>query len=168
MSNADSEDLHALATPEQSARLRRAWRLQHLGWAIIAAIVLAGAIGLFGSGPFSSTTRSAQGLSLEFDRFVRYQSPFTLRIDIPVPAGSSQAELSLPRSYFDAIQIESMLPTPVQVLTEADAVSFLFAVVPSATSLSVSIHAEPTGVGLLRGELVAGGRSLPFTQLAWP
>lgn len=168
MSDADSEDLQALARPEQFARMHWKWRLQHLGWAGISLIVLAGAAGLFGSGPLNSTTHSAQGLTVELDRFVRRQAPFTLKIDIPVPAGSTQAELSLPRSYLDAIEISSVVPRPFQVVTEAHAVRFHFAVDPTASSLPVFIHAEAIEVGVLDGELVAGGQRLPLTQFAWP
>src|SRR5690606_1824549 len=113
----------------------RKWRFQHSGWALIAAIVLAGAAGVFGSGPISATTRSANGLSLECDRFIRRGAPFTLKAIVTVPRGAAEARLSLSRRYFDGIRITSSMPEPVQVVTAPDAVTFVFAVADDASTL---------------------------------
>ena len=167
MSEAKSEDLHALATPEQLARLRRRWRLQHLGWALVTALVIAGAAGVFGSGPLSATTRSVDGLSLEFDRFVRRGAPFSLRAILTVPPGASEARVSLSRRYFDGIRIESMLPSPIQVVSGPEAVTFVFAVADRASALTLDIHCEALKAGLLKGDVGAGASHLRFTQFAW-
>jgi hypothetical protein len=167
MSEAKSEDLHALATPEQLARMRRRWRLQHLGWALVAALVLAGAAGVFGSGPLSATTRSVDGLSLEFDRFIRRGAPFTLTAVLTVPPGASEARLSLSRRYFDKIRIEAMLPSPIQVVSAPEVVTFVFAVADNASALTLDIHCEAREAGLLNAEVATGDSRLRFTQFAW-
>jgi len=167
MSEADTEDLRALASPEQLARMRRKWRLQHFGWALIAAIVLAGAAGVFGSGPLSTTARSGDGLSLEFDRFIRRGAPFTLKASLTVPPGASEVRLSLSRDYLDGVRVSSLMPAPVQVVTAPRAVTFVFAVDDHASALALDIHCEVSEAGLLRGELSAGASRLQFTQLAW-
>ena len=87
MDKAVSEDLHALATPEKLEHIRRNWRVKRVGWVVLAILVLAGAAGLFGDGPLSSTIRSANGLTLEFDRFVRRERPFTLKLNLVPPPG---------------------------------------------------------------------------------
>ncbi len=168
MDMAKKEDLHALTPARQMVRMRWKWRLQHLGWAVIALLVLAGVAGLFGSGPLSSTTRAADGLTVEFDRFIRRGTPFTLKASIPVPPGTTRAELSLPRNYLGSLRVSSILPVPIQVVSGSDRTKFLFAVDPDSDLLVVDIHAEPTEAGVLDAELIAGDARVPFTQLVWP
>jgi len=168
MSDASSEDLHALVKPEQLARMRREWRLQHIGWALIAVLVLAGAAGLFGSGPLSWSTRSAGGTAISYERFIRRDAPFTLNISVPVPTGSTQAEFSLSGSYFENVRIESISPIPLQTVSASDVTRFVYSVEDPATPLTVTVHGEATEVGVLNGELAAGDARIPFQQLVWP
>ena len=168
MSEASSEDLHTLVKPEQLARMRRAWRLQHIGWALIAALVLVGAAGLFGNGPLSWATRSADGAAIAYERFIRRDTAFTLRISIPVPAGSTWAELSLPRRYLDSVRIASISPMPLKTVSGAETTTFVFSVESPATAMAVTIHGEATQVGILQGELASGDARIPFHQLVWP
>lgn len=168
MNKAETEHLDAQTGTRQLARMRSKWRLQQLGWVAIALLVLAGAAGLFGSGPLSSTTRAADGLTLEYDRFIRRGTPFTLKATIPASPGSTRAELAIPREYLGSLRISSILPRPVQVESGSERTKFLFAVDSASTSLVVDIHAEPREVGFLDGELAAGNTRLQFTQLVWP
>lgn len=168
MSEASSEDLHALVKPEQLARMRRAWRLQHIGWALIAVLVLVGAAGLFGNGPLSWATRSADSAAIEYERFIRRDSALTLKISIPVPAGSAGAELSLPRRYLDSVRIASISPMPLKTVSGAETTTFVFSVDSPATALAVIIHGEATQIGMLDGELASGNARIPFHQFVWP
>lgn len=168
MDKAETADLHAQTDARQVARMRWKWRLQHLGWAVIALLVLAGVAGLFGSGPLSSTTRAADGLTLEFDRFIRRGTPFKIKVSISIPPGSTRAELSLPRDYLGSLRVSSILPVPIQVVSGLERTKFLFAVDPASDLMVVDIHAEPTEAGVLKAELIGDGARLEFTQLIWP
>lgn len=168
MSDAFSEDLHALVKPEQLAHMRQGWRLQQIGWALIAILVLAGAAGVFGRGPLSWTTRSAGAAAVEYERFIRRDAPFTLRFSVPIPAGSTRAELNLARRYLDRVRILSIFPTPVRTTSGAETTTFAFGIEPAAKALTVTIHAEANEIGSLNGELAAGDARIPFHQLVWP
>ena len=167
MDKAVSEDLHALATPEKLEHIRRNWRVKRVGWVVLAILVLAGAAGLFGDGPLSSTIRSANGLTLEFDRFVRRERPFTLKLHLVPQPGSSEARLTLSRRYFDDVRLSSVMPEPVAVLANSDWTTFVFAV-DDASALAVNIHVEADRSGLAEGEIAAGNARLRFTQIIWP
>lgn len=167
MSEAPSEDLKALATPEKLARMRRNWRFQHIGWAGIAILVLAGAVGLFGSGPLSSTTHSADGLTVELNRFIRRETPFTIKVTATLPPESTQARLSLPRHFFDDVRVSSLMPEPVEVVTTDQTTTFVFAV-DTPRTLTIHLHCEARRSGLLHGEITAGDARLRFTQFVWP
>ena len=165
----ESEDLHALAaSPVRLRKLRRGWQYLHVGWALLAAIVLAGAAGLFGSGPLSTSTLSTQGLALEYDRFVRRGTPFKLDVTMSVESGVAEASLAMPRNYFDELRISSVMPTPERVIARAETVTFVFLVEGAVPELAITIHGEPLQMGRLEGELASGNERLEFTQFVWP
>jgi hypothetical protein len=62
---------------------RRMWAVQRIGWAVMALVVLAGLLGLFGPGPLSSATAGKEEgpLLVEgYERFVRFRIPTTLQV----------------------------------------------------------------------------------------
>jgi hypothetical protein len=52
---------------------RRVWRVQRIGWLIIAAVIVAALLGVFGGGPLSRAAVQGDGLRLEYERFARLQ-----------------------------------------------------------------------------------------------
>lgn len=67
----------SLQLHEDLAHERREWKLQRVGWALMALALLAAVLGLFGHGPLSETaSASADGaLTVRHQRFERYQAP---------------------------------------------------------------------------------------------
>ena len=57
---------------------RREWSIQRAGWLVMATIVIAGLIGLFGAGPLSSANAEAGPLQLQYSRFERRHAPSEL------------------------------------------------------------------------------------------
>ena len=59
---------------------RKNWRAERIGWAVLAFILLAAALGLFGQGPLGGTVVAAgdDSLSLTYERFWRLSSPTRL------------------------------------------------------------------------------------------
>lgn len=168
MGAANSEDLHSLASAGKLQRMHQTRYLQLAGWAIIAAVVLSGAAGLFGDGPLSPTTRSAAGLTVEFDRFVRRGTPFILRAVLRIQAHGSEARLSVSKHFLEGVRISSVTPQPVQAVTGPEAVTFVFAVEHTASALPVTIHYEPLGAGVLDGTFAAGDSRVEVSQFVWP
>jgi hypothetical protein len=168
MGPANSENLQRLASAGKLERMHRSWRLRLAGWGLIAAMVLAGAAGLFGNGPLSSTSRSAGGMTVEFEQFVRRGTPFILRTVLRIEPLASEARLSVSKHFLAGIRISSVSPQPVQAVTGSEAVTFLFAVEDTASALPVSIHYEPLGAGVLDGTFAAGGSRVEIRQFVWP
>jgi hypothetical protein len=57
---------------------RRDWAVRHIAWAILALVVLAALLGLFGNGILSKANLGddEMPLQLEYERFGRYKAPY--------------------------------------------------------------------------------------------
>ena len=71
-----------LQVGEDLAFQERQWKVERIGWALMALIALAGLAGLFGGGPLSAATVGGDNLPLEvmYGRFVRHRTPTELTL----------------------------------------------------------------------------------------
>jgi len=82
---------------------RRSWSLQRIGWGLIALVLIAALLGLFGHGPLSEATTDDPSLPirLAYERFGRFGSPLVLRIRVePAAAIARQVILDFCASNF--------------------------------------------------------------------
>src|SRR3546814_4740948 len=94
----------------------------------MALVLVAALLGLFSTGPLSSTTaRDATGsVRIEYDRFERSLAPSTLHVAFSAAGANDTVSLRFSRSYLEAIQIERIQPEPQRSLADADGVVFVF------------------------------------------
>jgi hypothetical protein len=138
--------------------------VQLVGWAVMALVVLAALLGLFGNGPLSSATVEGGALRVEYDRFLRHQAPQQLRLRLEVEGG--QVRVWLNAEYLEHIQIEHIEPRPERVEVGPDGQTFTFLVEESAT---VVLHFVPERVGRLTARIrLAGKEALTFHQFVYP
>lgn len=165
---ADDRKVHQLFAdadaPNYYRRSQRGWIAQRAGWAALAAFVVAGAAGLFGSGPLSSGRIVDDRLSVDYERFVRRDAASDLVFRIAEAPG--RAELWLGGEWLEGANVESIAPAPVAQRIEADRVVFAFDVAGPAT---ITLRYRPTVVGRLAGRAgLAGGTALSFDQFSYP
>ncbi len=132
--------------PNYPARFRRGWVLQRLGWSAMVALVAAGLVGVFGSGPASSTRAQASRLAVEYERFLRLdrETELAFRVD-----GGGPTELWLDEAYAHDLKIEAVTPEPRAVRAGRGRVVFEFDL--SGPS-DVVFHVRPRRVGPLGGQ----------------
>jgi hypothetical protein len=85
---------------------------------MLALLILAAIVGLFGPGLLSRAVagRQAGPLWAEYQRFWRVQSPMSLRLHFgPEAARNGQARVWLSRSYLDAMRVQHVTPPPLRV-----------------------------------------------------
>jgi hypothetical protein len=146
---------------------RRESRVQRIGWWCLSAFVLAALLGAFGSGPLSHAVAEASGLAVEYERFLRADARSLLTVELP--ASGTAAELSISRSYIDAVDITRMLPEPsVSELREGDAVFSFERRDTAPASMIVRIEFKPRTMGRPTATLRSGGATVTFTQLTYP
>ena len=117
----------------------------------MTVVVLAGLLGLLGSGPLGrrSVATPDGTLRVEYERFVRRGTRTTLLVrmgptDPLVPARA----LRLAQPYLDGMWIESVFPPPRRVQAGRDHVILDFDVDSQQPGpLTVAIHVLPAGIG---------------------
>ena len=168
-----SERSDRLEIAEDMDFQRASWRVQRVGWAVMSAIVVAALLGFFGGGPLSSAQAgdAQSGLSLEYDRFTRLNSPQTLDVQIAGAAihPDSTVRFWLDRKWIESNEVSSVSPEPEAAELEADRIIYTFKTSRSTAPLRARFHLENRAMGIVygRGGLV-GGQSYSFKQFSYP
>ena len=149
----------------------RQWRVQRAGWVVMVVIVVAALIGLFGTGPLSSSVAgSDDSVTVAYERFIRRQGEAELTIGIAGgQATEGQVELWLDAAYHGEIQIQQISPEPEEVRSSGDRVTYVFAVDDPAAPVEMSIQFMSPDMGRLQGEVGIGDQpGVSFTQFSYP
>ena len=159
----------SLEMDDDARRQTTEWRTQRIGWIVIGVLLVAVACGLFGwGGPLSETRAAAQdgSVRIEYERFVRYESPDSLRVLFR--ASSDRVRVRMDSAYAGKIQIDRISPQPLQEIGEGDAVVYEFSVKPNA-EVTATFHFVPQKYGSLDGWIaVADGPPVQFGHFVYP
>ena len=150
---------------------RKQWRFERVGWGLVALLIVLAAAGLFGTGPLSSATAGsdAEGLTVEYQRFVRRQGQVELVIGIDARhASNGQVELRIAGDYLASVRVQEVSPQPVEVRADGANQVYVFAVAEGAASIEVTIGGAPQEIGRFAGEVGAGDVSVSFSQFSYP
>jgi hypothetical protein len=150
--------------------MRREWRATRLGWALMCAIVVAGLLGLLGSGPVSATSATGdKGLmGVEYRRVLHLETTESMTLVLSptlVEDGRVTVEMSGP--WLDTARVIGAIPEPATQWVVPDGLRWQWTVEElGASTIRIDVRAEQPG--LMRGQLSAGPDSLAFTQLVLP
>jgi hypothetical protein len=157
---------------------RRSWRAQRVGWLVIVLLLVAAALGFFGSGPFSKRSAAIPGLMrVEYQRFGRYQTPETLTIRLePQATAGGVVRLGIARRFLNHSKVESIVPAPDRVEASDNRLVYVFPLVQPGLPLVVMFRLQPEQFGSIRGRITlpAGpdpadaGPSIGFRQFVYP
>lgn len=137
-------------------RHRSAWRLEHASWALMALLLVAALLGVFGGGPLShARTGSAGTVELEYDRLLRAAAPTEYRLEIqPGFAADGRLEVRIDQDLVDAMEIASIVPEPESVTAGPGYTRFSFRIEAGGRSPArVVIGFEPATFGRFSGAL---------------
>jgi hypothetical protein len=145
----------------------RSWTAQRVGWVALALVIVAGLMGLFGSGPVSNTSAgSRETVWVEYERFVRYQAPTTLRIR--TRPQNDAAHVNVSREYLEKVKVEKILPEPARVSAGNGFVTYRFDV-SGPGEFSVKFDLITQALGELPGTVAANDKSgVSFRQFVYP
>ncbi len=148
------------------------WRLQKVGWAVMAVVVALALLGVFGTGPLSWTRASAPdgSVEVEYQRFVRNGGDSTISIRVPASqVHNGEARLWLANEYLGNVEVNHIVPEPRSQVAQGEGVLMIFEVADAATGLEATISATGDAVGIQSVRLaVAGGAPVDFWQLYYP
>jgi hypothetical protein len=149
---------------------RREWRLERVGWALLAAFVVAGLAGGLGSGPVSwRTAASERGLvTVEYDRIAHYEADDAVRLTFsPEAVGNGEIAFEITGDWLAEIDRQSIIPQP------SDEIAILGGVLlevpverPGTTAVTIAFRAQ--AVGALSGRVSVRGDDASFDQFVLP
>jgi hypothetical protein len=160
MASHDSPPPRSLDIEEDMAFQLRDWMVERIGWAVMALIVLAAALGLFSTGPLSWTTaRDAQDtLVVEYERFLRQSSPVTMKLKVAPQAVTAEGViLEINEAFADAFRITEIQPQPARSSAIPGGMRFRFETAPNAPA-TIYFHLSPEDIGFSRPGLGLGGQ----------
>jgi hypothetical protein len=101
---------HNLQLDENLRHHKKGFIIQKIGWAILYLALILALAGLFGSGPLSNRTQSQNGISVQYERFMRYEGEAELTFTINDAKDS--ITLEIPQQYLEYIDVKSITPLP--------------------------------------------------------
>ncbi|HEX3034967.1 MAG TPA: hypothetical protein VHT73_07495 [Thermodesulfobacteriota bacterium] len=150
---------------------RSFWTVERIGWVVVALILIAALLGLFGTGLFSRTKAGDRGgpLWLEYNRFGRFLSPSTLRVYIGRGKTEKVARIWFDKNYMKGIQIQQITPEPESVESVSDRLVYTFKLAKPNDPTEVTFHLKLEQIGSLSGKLgLVNGPAIRFTQFIYP
>jgi hypothetical protein len=148
------------------------WRVERAAWAIWFLVLLAALAGLLGPGPLSKKVRSDsdQRLRVEYNRFDRYQSPATLKIDVrPDVAEDNEIKLALNRTFIEAIELRRIDPEPDSTETDGESIVYIFKTPDLKQVAKIIFHYEGNKSGNVPVRVsVPKGPEVHFSQFFYP
>jgi hypothetical protein len=152
---------------------RRLWKVQRVGWVMLALAVLAALLGVFGHGPFSRTTTATDQprlLWIEYERFERYDTPSVLHLHIGAGVGhDGLARIQFDSQYLSNIQIQEITPAPVASEATPEGTAFIFRIAASNQPALVTFVIKIQYVGFLSGHIrVPDVPALTFRHFIYP
>lgn len=151
---------------------RKEWRVQRIGWVVMALIALAALLGVTGSGVVARATTGDAGsrLQLTYSRFDRLDAPTTLDVQIAGDAVTGeQVALWVDRDYFQSLQIEQVVPEPEAVRGAGDRLTYVFGVDAPGQPMTITFDLRHTSFGPKSGWIaLADEPPLDFSQFVFP
>jgi hypothetical protein len=166
------EEKPALQISEDLEFKRRQWMVQRVAWILIFVTLVLGLLGLFGHGRLSDSRAGTSELSIEYQRFLRQNSPGQLLVNLQHPrVEDGVVRLAIGREFLNAFRVEHIMPQPLRVRADADELTFEFAAATNATAVAISFDGTADRMGSHRGVVRNPGAKSPpvqFDQFTYP
>lgn len=148
---------------------RREWAVERVGWALIAAFVLAGLLGVLGSGPLTwSTTDAGAPVVVHYDSAIHHLADESITLELgPDAVEGDTASVRLTGPWVAGIEIQGIWPEPSAQQLVPDGVLLEFDVATPG-DLAVTLTYRAQEYGPLDAEVTAGDDVVAFSQLVLP
>ena len=148
---------------------QKSWVYQRVGWVIMAVIVVAALLGVFGGGGLLngvSLGGDDAPLQVEYRPFNRVLSPTPLDLLVRSSGGADEVRVWLSTEYLEYVEVRSVSPEPERVTTSSDRMIYTFRTDGDAVIL---FELQPQNIGVLSGQIgLEGGDTFSFQQVIYP
>jgi hypothetical protein len=134
---------------------------------LLFLFVAAAALGVTGmGGPLTTgrAGRSADRISVEYDRFVRSGASSTITVHLRGEPGPVRFWVAGP--YFESVRMQNIAPVPR--LVSADKDRHVYTIESGSSEVTIALEVHHLRMGRVDGSLgLVDGPSVHFTQWAW-
>jgi hypothetical protein len=163
----------SLAIGEDPEFQRRSWAIQRVGWAVMAALLVAGMLGILGgAGPFVDATAGGQeyGITVDYQQYIRKRAPTNLRLHIlPGAVDSTEVNISIDRVFLERFEIVYINPEPSQIAAGDSVMTYTFLLSNPNEETTVTFNIQAERFGKATGHI--GLQDLPpveISQITYP
>lgn len=161
----------SLQIDEDFGYQKTVWRVERAGWVVLAVVLLAAVLGLFGPGIFGTARATAPNdrLAIEYLRFVRSPAPHDLRMLVqPQSTGSGRFRLWIQSTYLSGVTLENITPEPDKMLVGKDRITFEFAWDEAPGRVPITFELTPDDYGPLIGQIGIDDSVVEIRQFVYP
>jgi hypothetical protein len=150
----------------QLAFHRKEWRIQRIGWVLVALFLVLAVAGLFGNGPLSRAHTDNRSGRVDYERFTRYGLSTDVVVT-PVASAHGVIRVTISADYLEAFRVERITPEPGAVRMTGPDILYEFA--SAAPGASISFHLRPQRLWRHSATVtIDGGTRLDISQLTYP
>ncbi len=153
----------------EPAFLRKELVFQRAGWGLVVLILLGAVAGLFGTGPLSATKSTGDGVSVEYERFIRHKGQAEIVVTLGAAAvADGSATVHVSQNLVDDMRIDDIQPEPASVVSTGDDVSFTFEANADSPP-TLTFRYRPEAMGATSGSIrTDAAGTADIWQLAYP
>jgi hypothetical protein len=141
---------------------KKGWVIQRVGWGLMFTFLILAAMGLFGEGPLSKRNVKSGGITLEYERFGRYEHGTMLRFE---SKNENIAKICIAEDYIKTFEINTIVPQPVKQVGSGGDLEFHF---EGAENTAVTFYMMPTERRTVTGVIKANNDSFKIKQTIYP
>lgn len=148
----------------------RVSRFQQISKLLLLLLLICALSGLLGGGSFLEgyARASEQELSVEFERFLRYDASHQINIDLTPADTAASGPLWLDIGYPRLCKIESITPAPEREYSSSNKWFFRIRMDPQTPRSTVVIRYRPMSVGRLVTHIGLGSSKILIKQFVYP
>jgi hypothetical protein len=152
---------------------RRFYRAQRVVWAAMILFLLAGMLGLLGgAGPlvYNVAGTNANGLAVDYPRFLRNRAPIDLVIHVDAESTTSgRVSIEIDRTYIERYDIQYINPEPAEVQAGERSMMYVFDLLDQGQATSITFSMQPERFGYAVGHIGLDGKpEVEFWQVIYP
>jgi hypothetical protein len=142
----------------------RAWKIQPIAWSVIGLFVLAGTLGLFGTGVLSKTSKQQGQVVIKYERFFRFGTP--MKLEIRDESGIPETEVTFPSAYLSRFSVLSIVPQPDETEISGGQITYSFN--SGTPGRQVFFYLEPQQPGTSEGAVRVNKEQIYLSQFIYP
>jgi hypothetical protein len=141
---------------------RKGWVIQRIGWMLMFAFLIAAVLGVFGEGPLSNKKIQAGKITVEYEKFCRYEHGMEIRLQ---SAEENISTVSIPQTYLKSFRVGTIVPEPEKQIATAGSIQYKF---EGTQNNIVSFYLSPIERKTVEGMFQVNNNPFTIKQTIYP